>query len=299
MNPWGWTMTSFERAKLVADYLRAEAEVRRASLGTLVALMLLAIFAARLSSGASWTGHASLLVGLVVLPWLLRVLSPKGNQTVFHLELFAFPLNALLLGFIAFMEASRLPRLDLPGVPATRWLFPALSLLVPLSYVFLGLADWVRRLKLNAWIKDTLAVAPVDAYQEEPRRLLADALHAAPTTTDAWAQFRTVAASARNLKLFFKLDTARHGAWRVAFADDYALVVFHDGTGHEAVAPGGINLAVDDAPRPGDRERMILMRWNNHFHEGRITRDDLLKIQAWNSRSAGFEPKSVVPGTGL
>ncbi len=292
-------MTSLERARLVADYLRAEAEVWRASLGTLVALILLAVYAARIRPGASWMTHAGLLAGLVILPWLLRALSPKGNQTLFHLELFAFPLNALLLGFIAFMEASRLPRLDLPGVPATRWLFPILSLLVPVAYVFLGLADWVRRLKLNAWIKDTLAVAPVDAYQEEPRRLLEEALRAAPTSTDAWAQFRTVAASARNLKLFFKLDTARHGLWRVAFADDYALVAFHDGTGHEAVAPGGIVLAVDDAPRPGERERMILVRWNGHFHEGRITRDDLLKIQAWNSRSAGFEPKSVVPSTGL
>lgn len=292
-------MTSLERARLVADYLRAEAEVRRASLGTLIALIILAIVATRLGPGASWASHAGLLVGLVILPWLLRALSPKGNQTIFHLELFAFPLSALLLGFIAFLEASRLPRLDLPGIPPTRWLLPALSQLVPAAYVFLGLADWVRRIKLNKWIKDTLAIPPVDAYQEEPRRLLRDALRAVPATADAWAQFRTVPASARNLKLFFKLDTARHGPWRVAFSDDYALVVFHDGTGHEAVAPGGIHLAVDDAPRPGERERMILVRWNDHFHEGRITRDDLLKIQSWKSRSAGFEPKSVVPATGL
>lgn len=292
-------MTSFERAQLVADYLRAEAEVRRASLGTLLALIILAIFAARLGPGASWSAHAGLWVGLVILPWLLRVVSPKGTQTIYHLELAAFPLNAILLGFIAFLEASRLPRLDLPGVPAARWLFPALSLLIPAGYVLLGLADWIRRVKQNAWIKDTLAIPPVDAYQEEPRRLLGAALSAAPSTTDAWAQFRTVPASARNLKLFFKLDTARHGPWRAAFSDDYALLAFHDGTGHEAVAPGGIILAVDDAPRPGERERMILVRWNGHFHEGRITRDDLLKIQAWNSRSAGFEPKSVVPATGL
>ncbi len=292
-------MTSLERARLVADYLRAEAEVHRASLGTLVALILLAIYAARLGPGSSLAAHSGLWLGMILLPMLLRVLSPKGTQTIFHLDLFAFPLNALLLGFIAFLEASRLPRLDLPGVPATRWLFPILSLALPLSYLFLGLADWIRRMKLNGWIKDILAVPPVDAYQEEPRRLLGDALGAPPATADAWAQFRTVPASAKNLRLFFKLDTARHGHWRVAFADDYALVVFHDGAECEAVAPGGMNLAVDDAPRPGERERMILVRWNAHFHEGRITRDDLLKIQAWNSRSAGFEPKSVVPATGL
>jgi hypothetical protein len=66
-----------------------------------------------------------------------------------------------------------------------------------------------------------------------------------------------------------------------------------------AVAAGGISLAVDDAPRPGERERMILVRWNGHFHEGRILRDDLLKIQSWNSRSGGFEGRSSVPEPGF
>jgi len=108
-----------------------------------------------------------------------------------------------------------------------------------------------------------------------------------------------VPASARNLKLFLKLDTARHGVWRVAFSDEYALVVFQDGTGCEAVAPGGIQLAVDSAPRAGERDRLILVRWNEHFHEGRILPDDLLKIQAWNSRSAGFEGRSAVPAPGF
>ena len=65
------------------------------------------------------------------------------------------------------------------------------------------------------------------------------------------------------------------------------------------MAPGGISLAVDDAPRPGERERMILVRWNGHLHEGRILRDDLLKIQTWNSRSSGFEGHSSVPVPGF
>ncbi|HET6331256.1 MAG TPA: hypothetical protein VFF76_10770 [Holophagaceae bacterium] len=292
-------MTNLERARMVADYLRAEAELRSASPGTLVALLVVAVFAARMGEASSWFAHAALIAALLIGPWLLRMLSPKGNLAVFRLELGAFPLNALLLGFIVFMEASRLPRIEIEGVPAMRWFFPALSLLVPFGYLLLGFADWLRRLRLTDWIRGVLAVPPVDAYQEEPRALIEAALRAAPGTSDPWAQFRTVPASAKNLKLFFKLDTARHGFWRAAFADDYALVVFHDGTGCEAVAPGGVSLAVDDAPRPGERERMILVRWNNHFHEGRILRDDLLKIQTWNSRSGGFEGRSSVPNPGF
>ncbi|HXC17861.1 MAG TPA: hypothetical protein VNV60_10515 [Holophagaceae bacterium] len=292
-------MISLDRARMVADYLRAQAELRRASLGTLAALLVVTVFAARMPESASWISHAALISGLLIGPWLLRTLSPKGNLAVYRLELAAFPLNALLLGLIVFMEASRLPRIEIEGVPAMRWFFPALSLLVPFGYLLLGFADWLRRLRLAGWIRGILAVPPVDAYLEGPEELIEAALAAAPGTNDSWAQFRTVPASAKNAKLFFKLDTARHGFWRVAFADDYALVVFHDGTGCEAVAPGGVSLAVDDAPRPGERERMILVRWNGHFHEGRILRDDLLKIQAWNSRSGGFEGGSSVPAPGF
>lgn len=292
-------MINLDRARMVADYLRAQAELRRSSLGTLVALLVAAFFAARMGGSASWISHAALIAGLLVGPWLLRMLSPKGNLALYRLELAAFPLNALLLGLIVFLEASRLPRIEVEGVPAMRWFFPALSLLVPSGYLLLGFADWLRRLRLTDWIRGILAVPPVDAYLEGPEELIEAALSGAPGTSDPWAQFRTVPASAKNLKLFFKLDTARHGFWRVAFGDDFALVVFHDGTGCEAVAPGGISLAVDDSPRPGERERMILVRWNGHLHEGRILRDDLLKIQTWNSRSSGFEGHSSVPAPGF
>lgn len=292
-------MLSLDRARMVADYLRAEAEVRRASLSTLIALLVVAIFAARMGEASSWAAHVWLIAGLLILPRLLRAIPFKGNLPIFRLELIAFPLNALLLGFIVFMEASRLPKIEMEGVPAMRWFFPALAMLVPLGYLILGFADWLRRLRLTGWIRDTLAVPPMNDYLEEPRDMIAEALAAAPATNDIWAQFRTVPASAKNLKLFFKLDTARHGMWRVAFSDDYALVVFHDGTGCEAVAPGGISLAVDDAPRPGERERMILVRWNERLFEGRILRDDLLKIQTWNSRSGGYEGRSSVPPPGF
>lgn len=288
-------MISLERARMVADYLRARAEVRRASLATLAALLVVAAFAARMGAGASWAAHAALLAGLLLGPRLLKALPFKGNLSIYRLELAAFPLNVLLLGFVAFLEAKRLPRLEVPGVPAMRWLFPALSLMLPLGYLLAGLADWLRRLKQTAWIRGILAIPPVDAYLEEPAALAAQAASRAPGRADAWAQFRTVPASARNLKLFLRLDTARHGLFRVAFSDEFALVLFQDGSGCEAVAPGGIQLAVDDAARPGERERMILVRWNAHFQEGRILPDDLLKIQAWNSRSAGYEPKSIVP----
>lgn len=288
-------MLSLDRARMVADYLRARAEVRRASLATLLSLMALAIFAARMGAEAPWTHHVALLAGLIILPRLLKLLPLKGGLSIYRLELAAFPLNVLLLGLIGFLEADRLPRLEIPGYPAMRWLFPALSLMLPIGYLLAGFADWMRRLKQMDWIRDTLAIPPVEAYLEEPEGLMTQALSRAPERGDAWAQFRTVPASARNLKLFLRLDTARHGLLRAAFSDDYALVFFHDGSGCEAVAPGGVQLAVDDAARPGERERMILVRWNAHFHEGRILSDDLLKIQAWNSRSAGFEPKSVVP----
>ncbi|MBS1766180.1 MAG: hypothetical protein JST05_02080 [Acidobacteria bacterium] len=288
-------MLSLDRARMVADYLRARAEVHRASLATIVSLTALSIFAARMGAEAPWTRHGALLSGLIILPFLLRAVPIKGTFAIYRLELVAFPLNILLLGLIGFLEANRLPRLEIPGYPAMRWFFPALSLLLPLGYLVMGFSDWMRRAKQLGWIRDTLAIPPVEAYLEEPEGLVAQALSRAPGRGDAWAQFRTVPASARNLKLFLRLDTARHGWMRTAFSDEYALVFFHDGSGCEAVAPGGVQLAVDDAARPGERERMILVRWNAHFHEGRILSDDLLKIQAWNSRSAGFEPKSIVP----
>ena len=292
-------MINLERARMVADYLRAQAEVRRASLGTLVALLLVALLVARIGQASPWHSHVWVLAGLLAGPWLLRAIPFKGNLTVLRLELIAFPLNALLLGFIAFMEADQLPRIQVESVPALHWLFPALSLLLPIAYVVLGLADWLRRLKLVGWIRDILAVPPVEAYLEEPRALISAALSGPPTIHDDWAQVRTVPASAKNAKLFLKLDTARHGLWRVAFSDEYALVVFHDGSGCEAVAPGGIHLAIDDAPRAGERERVILIRWNERFHEGRILRHDLLKIQTWISRSGGFDVGSSVPSPGF
>ncbi|HTL98696.1 MAG TPA: hypothetical protein VL181_07815, partial [Holophagaceae bacterium] len=241
-------MLSLQRARMVADYLRAKAEVRRASLGTLVALLAASILAAR-AEAPTWTAHLWILAALVAGPWLLRSLPVRGNLSLFRLEIISFPLNVLLLGFIAFLEASRLPRIEMEGVPAMRWFFPALSMLLPLGYLLANAADWARRLKVLASVRDTLAVQPVEAYMEEPVELMQEALAAVPGRADAWSQFRTVPASARNLKLFLKLDTARHGVWRVAFSDEYALVVFQDGTGCEAVAPGGIQLAVDSAPR--------------------------------------------------
>lgn len=287
-------MLSLDRARMVADYLRARAEVRRASLGTPAALAVAAFLALRVDASSPWTSHAWLAAALLLGPWLLRAVPLPGALSIYRLELAAFPLNALLLGFILFREAGCVPALEVEGLPALRWLYPALAFIAPAVYLAVGAADWLRRMRLSAWIRGTLAVPPVAGYLEEPEALLAQALSRAPRRADAWAQFRTVPASARNLKLFLQLDTARHGTWRVAFADGYALVAFQDGTGCEAVEPGGIHLAAGLAA-PGERERLILIRWNAHFHEGRALPDDQLKMQAWNSRSAGYEPKSTVP----
>ena len=292
-------MLSFDRARLAADYLRARAEVRRASLGTFLALLAAVLIAWKARGEGAWALHLGAVLAAVAGPWLLRALPVPGSLPVYTLELAAFPLNGLLLGALAWLEGLALPRVEIEGVPWARWLLPGLLALVPLGYLLSGFADWLRRLKQRAWIQDILAVPPINAYLEEPSGLAAAALARPPRRDDPWAQFRTVPASARNLRLFFSLDTARHGLWRVAFSDEYALVVFHDGTGCEAVPPGGISLAVDDAARPGQRERMILVKWNGHLHEGRVLPDDLLKIQAWNSRSTGFEPRSSVPSPGF
>lgn len=291
-------MISFDRARLAADFIRARAEVRRASLWTTAALAAAALLSWK-ARGGSWALHLAAVLAALAGPWLLRALPVPGSLSVYTLELAAFPLNGLLLGAVAWLEGLALPRIEIEGVPSARWLLPGLLALVPLGYLLSGFADWLRRLRQRAWIQDILAVPPVDAYLQEPSALVSAALAKPPRRDDPWAQFRTVPASARNLRLFFSLDTSRHGLWRVAFSDDYALVVFHDGTGCEAVAPGGISLAVDDAARPGQRERMILVRWNGHLNEGRILPDDLLKIQAWNSRSTGFEPRSTVPSPGF
>ncbi|HEU4952472.1 MAG TPA: hypothetical protein VFT46_11000 [Holophagaceae bacterium] len=292
-------MLSFDRARLAADYLRARAEVRRASLGTPIALLAAVLLAWKARGDGSWILHVAAILIALAGPWLLRALPVPGSLTVYTSELAAFPLNGLLLGALAWLEGLALPRVEIEGVPWARWLLPGLLMLVPLGYLLSGIADWLRRLRQRAWILEILAVPPVDAYLQEPSGLVSAALAMPPRRDDPWAQFRTVPASARNLRLFFSLDTSRHGLWRVAFSDGYALVLFQDGTGCEAVAPGGISLAVDDAARPGQRERMILVRWNGHLHEGRILPDDLLKIQAWNSRSTGFEPRSTVPTPGF
>lgn len=283
-------MLSHQDASKATVHLRAKAEVAHANLGTLLGLILAAALAALSAPSGAWQAHVAIVAALVVLPWGLRLFWPKGlaDLMVYRLSLVAFPINVLLLGFTTYLVSGYLPRVQSELFPAARFLFPALALALPLGYLLAQLPEWKMRLKTYPAVRDSFIWPPAPEAVEELEELLAPALAAAPGKHDAWAEFRTVRATPRNLKLFLKLDFEEHGHWRVAFSEDYALVVFHDGRRCEAVKRGGFSLAADRDSAPGVREKLCLIRWNEHFHEGRIALDDLLKVQSWTTRFQGL-----------
>lgn len=282
-------MLTFEAARPVADHLRSRAEVERAPLAGFAALLIVSAltYAVPHEVDLRWTG--GLCFALATLPFLLKRVLPKGNLMAYRMALVAFPVNALLLAFIAFMELWRADPFPILDFPTLGRAFPWIGLVLPGLYAVLQFPHWLRRLGLYPELVRGLAEPPSAVALGEVAGLAAQAVSSAPSMEAAWAEFRTVPATPRNWKLFLRLDLERHGCWRVAFAPDYALVLFEDGSRVEAVPKGGLRLVADD-PKPGSKAGLCLLRWNAHLYEGRITPDDFLKIKAWNQvRAAGDE----------
>jgi hypothetical protein len=277
-------MHSHESARIAADCVRAQTEIFRSKPALLITLLLASAASALGEDQTGWEWAAGLAAGLIVLPFALRWALPKGNPTTYRLSIVAYPIHAFLLGFIVFLEASKLPPVNLEDLPRMGWLYPALAMVVPLVYLVHQFPGWRRRLKGYSSVLRALREPGDPAVLEEVRELTQRAIAKDATAKAPWAEFRTVPATPSNWKLFLRLDVERHGLWRVGFAQDYALVVAKDGTGLESVPRGGLRIAADD-PIPGGKPFLCLVRWNAHLHEGRIREGSLQRIQAWNLKT--------------
>lgn len=292
-------MHTYDAVRTAADHLRAQAEVSRSQPALLLTLLLAALASALGEDQAGWLWAGSLIAGVLLLPRLLRRILPRGNLFTFRLSFVAYPAQAFLLGFIAFLELSKLPPLDLEELPRLDGLVPALAVVVALAYLVQLFPRWRRLLRQYghtvAALKD-----PGDAEAlAEVRDLAERALAPHASTAAPWAEFRTLPALPRSGRRFLRLDLELHGHWRVMFAQDYALVIARDGTGLEAVPRKGLRIAAED-PNPGGKPFLCLVRWNEHLHEGRIREGSLKLIESWNLKTVPVRTQedSARPGQG-
>jgi hypothetical protein len=246
-----------------------------------LALAAAASWAYRRPEAGWWT--PSLLAGLILGPWLLRRLLPARGMAGLRLSILAYPLNILLLAFIAYREFWRLDLPFLEDAPhlsrALEWLAP----LIPLVYAYLQLPAWLARIRLFPKAR-ALAMLPAEPLVvREVQDLLDATLRGEPSADGEPAAFRTIPATPSNWRLFLKPDLFQHGVWKVGFGAGYALVVFEDGGRVEAVKRGGLRMVAAD-PEAGAVEVPCLARWNEHLHEGRVDPGSFQRIQVWNAQ---------------
>lgn len=286
-------MLTFEDAGLAADDLRSRTEVERTHLGGLLTLILAAACSYSFPRKASLPYFLFILLLLVLGPLVLPRVMPKGNLTTYRIAIFAYPIEGLLLGFIAFMEIWKILPLDVPELPTLNSLLPWFSILMPAFYYVQQFPNWRRRIQRQKLHEAQLAKTVNQEDEQLLKELLQPALERSPNYDDPWAEFTTVPATLNNWKLYLQLDSEYHGGWRVAFNGPWALVVFEDGTRVEAVQRGQLKIVADD-PQPGRRKALCLIRWNKNLFEGRISHDNFLKIHAWNA-SKGDAPERRPP----
>jgi hypothetical protein len=276
-------MASFDDYRNAAEQLRIRREMADAPIAGLIVLALAAgaSWAYRRPEAGWWT--PALLAALVLGPWALRRALPGLGMAGLRLSILAYPLNILLLAFIAYREFWRLNLPFLEDAPhlshALEWLAP----MIPLVYAYLQLPAWLERIRLLPKAR-ALALRPAEPLAlRAVQDLLEATLRGEPSGNWEPAAFRTIPATPSNWRLFLKPDLFRHGAWKVGFADGYALVVFEDGGRVEAVKPGGLRMVAAD-PEAGAAEVPCLARWNEHLHEGRVDPGSFLRIQGWNAQ---------------
>lgn len=287
-------MLTLEEAVPATDYLRSQTEVQHTHLGGLLTLTIGAACSYAFPRKASVPWFLFLLFLLVLGPLVLPRLMPKGNLLTYRIAILAYPVEGLLLGFIAFMEIWKVMPLDVPGLPTVNVVFPWLSVLFPVFYYVYHFPNWRRRVERQGLHAEQLAQpAPADQVAEI-EEMLAPALGRSPTFEDSWAEFMTVPATLKNWKLYLQLDAEYHGVWRVFFNGPWALVSFVDGTRVEVVKRGELKIVADN-PQPGRRKALCLLRWNRNLFEGRITHDNFLKIHAWNASKGDAPPRRPPP----
>ncbi len=286
-------MLTLEEAVPATDYLRSQTEVQHTHFGGLLTLAVAAVCSYAFPSKASVPWFLFLLLLLVLGPLVLPGLMPKGNLLTYRIAILAYPIEGLLLGFIAYMEIWKVMPLDVPGLPTLNALFPWLAVLFPVFYYMYHFPSWRLRIQhQNLHAEQLAGPAPAD-HVAQIEELLAPALSHSPTYEEPWAEFTTVPATLKNWKLYLQLDAEYHGVWRVAFNGPWALVSFVDGTRVEVVKRGDLKIVADD-PQPGRRRSLCLLRWNKNLFEGRITHDNFLKIHAWNANK-GDTPERRPP----
>lgn len=286
-------MLTIEEAVPATDYLRSQTEVQHTHLGSLLTLFIGAVCSYAFPRKASVPWFLFLLLLLVLGPLVLPRLMPKGNLLTYRIAILAYPVEGLLLGFIAFMEIWKVMPLDIPGLPTINAVFPWLSVLFPVFYYVQQFPNWRRRIQRQSLHAEQLAKPAPTEHVMQIEELLAPALGHSPTFEDAWAEFTTVPATLKNWRLYLQLDAEYHGVWRVSFNGPWALVAFVDGTRVEVVKRGELKTVADD-PQPGRRKALCLLRWNKNLFEGRITHDNFLKIHAWNANK-GDAPERKPP----
>lgn len=275
-------MASFDDVKKAAEHLRLRHETAKAPVAGLLVLLGAAgaSYATRRADAGWWTPG---LIGLLVLgPWLLDKALPARNTAALRLSILAYPLNILLLAFIAYRVFWRVEIPYLEDVPqlsnALDWTAP----LIPFVYAYLQLPGWLRRIRLMPQIRAMATLPPEPLVVREVQELADQALGDEPSSEGAPARFRTISATPRNWRLFLKPDVFRHGPWRVGFSSAYALVLFEDGGRLEAVKRGGLKMVAAD-PKEGASTVACLVRWNDHLHEGLVGVDGFQRIQGWNA----------------
>lgn len=269
-------MLPFEEARDAADHLRARSEVGRAPLAGFLTLLGASAAQALLAQPADLRWTVGILGWLVLAPWVINRILPARNLMGYRLALVAYPMNALLLAFVVYLQIEGWHLVPTEDFPVVAKLLPWSGLIAAGAYLVVQGPDWMRRVALYAGLVDVLKAPPAPGAVAELDLLLRE------TAQGEGAMFRSVPATPLNWSRFVKLDTQRHGYWKVAFSQRYALVAFEDGSQLEAVPKGGLKLVSDDV-KPGEATAVCLVRWNKHLLEGRIAHEDFERISSWNT----------------
>jgi hypothetical protein len=271
-------MLEYPDALKATAFSRASMEVEQTPIAGFLVLLAGAAVSVFLPPSATWRWSLWIAAGLVLLPFPLSWLLPRRGLLLFRLSLLFYLLNGPLLAIIGYREISRVVPLLLNDFPIVQVWSPWVAPLFSALYYVLQFHPWKERLLRLPIVKDVLSGPPPTEALQEIAMMLSQAIAGRGTE---WAEFRTVPASPKNWRLFLKLDPQIHGFWRVAFSQEFAIVVFRDGSRMEAVKRGALKIVAED-PSPGARTIQCLLRWNQHLHEGRIRPDHFYRIQAWN-----------------
>ena len=117
-------MLTFEEVSLAAHDLRSRTEVERTHLGGFLTLVIAAAFSYFFPRNATLPYFLFVLLLLVLGPLVLPRVVPKGNLLTYRLAIFAYPIEGLLLGFIAFMEIWKILPLNVPELPTINAVLP-------------------------------------------------------------------------------------------------------------------------------------------------------------------------------